>query len=336
MAAYGFSLAESLRPLLKYLPAEFANDLARDRLLTLAAALPSIHRVLLECRFNNPNVVDLSIGVLHEPQESRRVLHALTLLSNGSEAWGRVLTFLTRWIDMPATDPQSYVWLEFDLDQGGLPAPSVFVSTKSGIPFDLLASLSDTAEHLARIWQPKIPADALDFVGVMVPRNDRSLRLNLSGLTARTAWDWLQEHADITDPAWGDFETTFSAGQTVLAVEATESRLRPRLGLECRPTDAAAEIALFNLCLGHGFCTEKSQKLARSWHGTLSAISNPGDFPASMVLETVFSAQEAASHLLRHINHLKVTFDRTGAKSAKLYLGYSQITASATGGQTDT
>ena len=331
VSSLGFSLADSLDPMMRYLPDQLANAAARSRLSDVAQQLPPVHRALLECRFDAPEVVDLSLGVRNCPEETSRLMAALLRISGDSPAWRRVRAFLTDWIAEDGTE--DHIWLEFDLDGTGVPAPSVFVSTQSAGSPDALRHLSDNAIDTLEYWRARLPKEAaLHFAGVMVPRGDPSLRLNLSGLSADAAWRWLSDHGGHLPPdARHGFDAVFAAGTVITMVEARFETLQPRVGLECRPHSDNDSVRLFDYCADNGLCPPQALDIAREWSGVSSPLIEPSGFPAALILDAIASGGAEPVSLLRHINHLKVSFDTNGATSAKLYLGYTHKNADLDG-----
>lgn len=318
----GLSLANSLSPMLQFLPDALANTHARRRLMDLAAALPSVHCALLECRFDNADVVDLSLGVLNDPAESHAVITSLRRMSTKHPGWTRVLGFVQDW--RQPTRQDDHIWLEFDLDTPDLTPPSVFLSTKGGAISHALDRLGTDTASQARAWLPRLPATAsLDFVGVMVPRPESSVRLNVSGLTGSDAWEWLRSYdVRLPDSCKQDFMAVFTSGSVTMAVEAQGDQLGPRIGLECRPRNETERQTLFELCVLRGWSSKAALSVADTWPGTTSPMTGIG-FPPELILQAVLSDQNSPVRLVRHINHLKVAFDTNGATSAKVYLGYT-------------
>lgn len=327
-----FSLADSLDCVLPFAPAELVPKAARDRLTKIAGHLPPIARGLLECRFDGQRNVDLSVGVLDARHERTLLRDRFLSLNDGSAAWQRIMSFMAQWMHQcEGKDSERYAWFEFDLDDDAnvFAAPSVFLSVgklSGNHGWDAaLAGLSETAPVLADRWLARAPALAcVDFIGVMVPRESRNIRLNLSSLHADTAWTWLTENgAGLRSADWPVFQMLFEAGDPVLTVDAGPDRLGSRVGLECRPTSKTTARRIFDICVDKGLCDSGSLDRTLSWCGQSSILDNDQTFPIHLLLEGLSRPGGEPSILLREINHVKVTFSPTGLEGAKIYLSFA-------------
>ena len=318
-----FSLADTLNSVLPFADVTLVPEAAQSRLRDLALHLPPIARGLLECRFDGRGPVDLSQGVMDTATERSQLANCFRRIADDTVAWRRAMRFMEAWQN--GSDTERYAWFEFDLDGPSCsPAPSVFLSVGAlgadhGWPLD---SLGASTQAIVDSWFKRLPAEAqVDFIGVMLPRSPMALRLNLSNLGADVAWDWLRENGcHLPDASQAVFADFFDAGTPILAVEIDENGLGPRIGLECRPTNAERAARIISLCIEHDLCAATSADTLRSWRGVGSALNSGSEFPVHLILDSLMRDDQAPAVLLRDINHVKVSFSATGLEQAKVYL----------------
>lgn len=320
-----FSLADTLRCVLPFAHKGLIADPARRRLLSLASQLPPLARGLLECRFDGQAPVDLSQSVLDTEEERSALLACFAQMRDGSCAWEQVLRFMDDWQGGPDTD--RYAWFEYDLDEDtATPAPSVFLSVgaRGGDHGWALGSLGPEAEAIVDRWLKRLPEGAqVDFIGAMLPRDPMRLRLNLSGLGADAAWTWLRANGcNLPEIARDAFTTLFEIGTPVLAVEILPDCLGPRIGIECRPTDAQSATAILALCQAHKLCPPEALEMLHGWRGTTSGLETQSGFPIHLILESLTREDAAPAILVRDINHIKVSLSEAGLEQAKVYLSF--------------
>ena len=323
------SLLDSLECALPYASENLVPHKARQRLEHLALALPPIVRGLLECRLVEAETVDLSIGVLDTVSDKTRLHDCFAKMNDSSPAWERIMAFMSEWEGQTDSSPSSrFAWFEFDLDRhgSGYPAPSVFLSfgepAAAATWNSALLQLSETAPERVAYWLSRLPSGAVvDFVGVMVPREQAPIRLNMSGLTSETAWRWLADNGVVLPDSFRDvFDMLYDISAPSLTVEAGETRLGPRVGLECRPSSVAAAEEVFDLCHALSLCSPNVMADAERWRGKSSAFGPAADLPMHMLLEAAVQPEAPPTVLLREVNHIKFTFTPSGVEEAKIYL----------------
>lgn len=331
-----FSLADTLDCVLPFAPASLVPERTRGRLGKVAAGLPPIARGLLECRLPDPGQVDLSLGVLDCGREKTMLRERFRALDDGSSAWARVRAFAEHWLVAAVdADRGRYAWFEFDVDDTvrDCPAPSVFLSVgELGAAHgweEELAILSPDAPAAAAAWLARLCSGArVEFFGIMVPRANDRVRLNLTFRASGLAWDWLAAHGARPDPDLRPiFDGLFRAGAPVITVDALpggqSGALAPRIGLECRPTDAADARAIFEICRAQDLCDARALDDALAWTGATSALDGAAAYPAHLVLAELTGPGGGPGALLREINHVKITFGASGLEAAKIYLSFT-------------
>lgn len=330
-----FSLADTLSFALKALPPELADPAGHDCLMKLAAKLPPIAHILLECRLGKPGPVDLSLCVANGEIDRSLLRHYLLQDSAANNRCQPLSNFLRWWCDAnPPDSGLKSAWLEFDVDSktDTLTPPAVFLSVNQTLE-PLSATAIGAGEALEKLqtggndrlnhWLARLPAGAIPtFIGVMLSRSASALRLNLAGLTAESAWTWLTRYGALTDDANRELflQVYKLAGKPILCVDI-DDQLGPRIGLECRPETQQNTQSMYNILAQHNVCGTAQFEAVQNWTGHDSPFDTHDEWPLHLVLESMIRTSAGASALVRQVNHVKIVFETTGITEAKIYLG---------------
>lgn len=341
------SLADSLGPAMAFLPAILASAEDRKRVLHLAAALPPIARVLLECRLGSSSSrLDFSQAVLRSESDHRLLAEAVRIHRNrflANPEWRTILSFCESW-SRPGSALRRVVkdvWFEFDapatVGDPALPVPGVGLTISKSHFDSATATRKVLDEALPRLQLSttgitKLDAlDALDalprpgrisHVGAMLSRGATHFRANLRGLDANSGWDW----ARASIPGFGSFdkppglwnEMWQLSGQSILAADFGIP-MGARLGVEYVPTTADQWAALLDYVTDLGICDRAKVLSLAAWSGMQSAASGSG--PPFRIAP--FGADDNSSRIeviACRFNHLKVGFVEGVPVEAKLYL----------------
>jgi len=336
-----FALADALSLVLPHVPDNLHAPHTRTQLLRLAERLPPLARVLLECRLAEAGQVDLSLCITDS--EVDRTLLPRYFLGGELPEWDRVAAFVKWWCEENDCDGRlTSAWFEFDVDReyGSLPLPSIFLHLKSSRVNPCTAQSTGVAAALECLqpgaatsldkWLQTLPGEAVPtYVGVMLSRSSKALRLNVAGLSPESAWSWLSTYG-APDPQFRMlFEETYRlGGKTILAVDVDEV-VGTRIGLECRPANEADSRAMFEILADSGLCSDATYESLDTWPGYLSAMEKGADWPLYLALEALVRSNMGASLLLRQFNHLKLVYDENGLTDAKIYLALNHVVYSS-------
>lgn len=350
------SLEESLRLALASLsPALLADD-ERPAVRRLARALAPIHCAGFECRLAaGGGRVDLQQRVLAGWGEPG--LLAATLEARGLAAtppWDRLAAFSRRW-EGPGSFLRREVrgcWLEFDrgmeFDRGvefDPPVPSVFLS---------LARLHETAADLERVVRriveplvgEALPAPVLASlrrcagacsgdagvtdIGVMLSRDAGGLRVVTGHLPRDGVPGWLEaagwtgDRRELT-PA---LKSLPPAADPVAVSLDVGARVRPRIGLEYFPESGESGAGwgeLLEHLTGRGLCRPDEAEALLAWPGRIHPPDAGGDWPWTLVVDSILEPARRFSVIERRLNHVKVVCRPGSPPSAKAYLGFGAL-----------
>jgi hypothetical protein len=312
--------AASLRPTIDAvdaaLPPALVSGAARARLHALAAALPFVPFVLLECHLGiEPRRVDLSAG-------GRTGASTRALLDAARRPW------------VDELNGAETVLLEYDLDAPHR-EPAVFAGFNAAKPPDAEALVA-----LATALQPGATRASLDAVrrcagaatdevrithlGVMTGRALQPFRVNARATSAdalRRYAGAIVMHASRTaalDRLLGELER-FS-NRLVLAVDLAADVL-PRFGVECYPGDPGADDrwpALLAHIVANGLCTPPECEALSRWAGCAPPPRTETAQAQARLAE--FLGRRRSAMLVRSINHLKFVDEPGAPRRAKAYL----------------
>lgn len=252
------------------------------------------------------------------------------------EAWQRLRGFAQqhRAAGSLLREALPQAWFEFDLDADGeLPPPNFFARLDDhfGAPpiqgpmalarqlasRNLLrdaAQLLGTApqagalEALALCLRHRPGAASVKFVGAMLARPGRGLRLALSDLplSELTAYlrdiGWPGDHRALVPLLYFIEE---HVGAVALQLDIADDGVQPRLGLELafgRVREPAGQWARLLAALhGLALCEPAKAQAVQAWPGLVRKADMPGQWPAG------FSERQA--WLRRSINHIKLSYE---------------------------
>lgn len=338
------TLAASLDVVLPHLGQPLASPVARERLRRLAALLPPIHSVLLECALAGPSDrVDLSQCVVPRGFErdlvARHLVRTIDLApAHRRAAWQRIAAFHQQWLE-PASPLHAaipHMWWEFDLaaEDAQLPVPSVFLAgprppgSVPGLPLLELAGQAIATLH----GQPPPPAAALcamalppgaqiSHLGVMLSRPEPHVRINVGGLglpgilhyLATIGWPGMGGPIPAALLPLGHLQLSW-----VLTFDVTD-RVGPRIGLELFPATAAAVHALHAGLVQVGLAEPDKLHALEAWPGHDSAETSPVPWPEELALLAMAGGPQPDA-LVRSVNHLKLVILPHAVTQAKGYL----------------
>jgi len=317
-----------LAPLAALLVPPLVAEGPRRFLLDLAARLPFLERLALECHLrSDPARVDLSVSVPRLP-EVVETLRGLLLPDALADLWLS-----------PATTELGLETLLLELDSrddGALPAAAVFLGLRDGLAPEparcaaLWAWLpADEARHAAarvlRCAQACGSDATLTHVGAMRSRPGRPLRVNVAAAPAGLVrfLDAIQMPAESLRACAAlldEFEGLVHHFVVALDVADEPS---PRVGLECYQGSPAGDGSAWPRLLGHlaarGLCDEDEIRALLAWPGT-SAGPTPSELPERLRRLSSFTEPGLATTTWRTLNHVKLVATPGRRLVAKAYL----------------
>jgi len=318
----GGTVADVLRALTPSVGAALVTPAAWWHLLETGAALPLSSGGGIECHLDCPDRADLAVRYL-----GTELATAASLLGTvtGAAELGQ------RWRAAPPSPAGArMLWLEFDVQAGIAPVPSVFAGPgypPAGKP----ACVPDVAEWTAMIdalW-PAAPTEAagrvsqllralpveawIGYLGVM---RGRELRATVSGMTPGDVPRLLQRLRWPGDPGILagvlDIARRLCARLT-LGLELTGGT-GARIGVELGLLGADGWPRLIDAVAGLLPLTDAAIAALLDWPGE---SAENADWPASL--------RRQAVRIVRRLNHLKFGFDGVAPAQVKAYLYYGLL-----------
>lgn len=298
-----YTVADTMAAVRPFAASALVSDPAWAAALAVAARIPAaaVSGFYLECRLaRGDGPVDWIARVDATGREilaGRNPRVRVPREVAWTAGWAPVARFCTRWGDDPLLRAAVRdLWLEFDLDGGGFPAPSVFVALEAGVVggfaddewralldrvMDELAAghaaAADRAALLAALRAR--PAGAgVPYLGFLLARPLQPTRLYLSGVegaaipAAFGALGWPGDRAELahaiarvdggTAPPVGMAHVDFAGGQALARV-GVELTLERRGQLRGRLREAAFLDQLVEI----GLCTADQRAGMEAWPG---------------------------------------------------------------------
>lgn len=289
---------------------------AVERLRRLARTLPGECQGTLETRLAPEAApVDLSLR-LRTAAEARDLAARLPSVEG----------LLLRWAEGELAPVRS-VWLEFDLDRAGPPAPVVCAKlpgeADSGWLLDtLLPALQGApppagqrAAILACLAALPAPATLL-YVFSLRARGSDAIRLEIFGLEPAAMLAYLQSLAPETVPAVEEVSGIFEGVERLhLSFDVTDKVL-PRIGIEGSfPRQPAREPrwnTLFERLVERGLCSPEKRDAALAWPGYDTFWTAPDRWPVAAI--------GPKGVCVRALSHLKAVCRPDREPEAKAYL----------------
>lgn len=336
------NLLESLALVAEFLPDWMLGTRQRAELLALAAKLPSIHHAGFEYRLgmNTPGL-DLQQGfVLSESSLAKVALR----LQHHDPAPGleKLQNLLLAWRDSPGIRRCiRQAWLEYDHQGPAGNMPSIFIGLQAGLEAALqtiaieeaLGSLvgaqaaKDLRSALSALLEEPPQASQLSHVGLMLSRPQETLRaVYRPHQTAPVAGRNVTRYAGDSAKALGHIiEPVASVFSELRWCRNPDKPCSEELGLECffpGQEDTRGREAILDWLLGKQLCTNTEAELFRSWPRRLSPLTNPADWPASLIAESLSHGQDEFTVLECRLGHIKLTYSAGRPIKAKIYFGY--------------
>jgi hypothetical protein len=284
---------------------------ARDRVIRAAGRIPAAltRAAYLECRLRGDSrPVDLIFRVERDGAQilagRRPALSAAPLLAFGG-AWPALAALCAAWLDgvHPAWSAVHHLWVELDLDAAAspgappLPSPSVFVgldpARTAALDADALADLAcavlapvlpvgvpaHTRSQMRGVLARRPAGSAMPFVGCMLSRTRRAVRLYLSGIGDAAVAPflngvgWPAEQVAETAAVLAVLNAVPRPPLGMMHVDLLDGALLPRLGveftLERRPQlrGTLAEAAWLDRLVELGFCAPERRAALTAWPG---------------------------------------------------------------------
>lgn len=308
------------------LPAELLGPGGRDALRAVAAGVPFVPLLALECHLGpQPHRVDVQTG---EPASNGALAQCLSEATQG-RLTREDLAHAGRF--EPAVES---MWLEFDVTPAG-GAPAVFAGFRphANVDTDTLIALGGallgrvherTAALLRRCTRAVCDETEITHLGAMCGRPERPLRLNTGAATPRALRRYA---AAIGMPPERQAalagvlrEVEPFAHHYLLALDLADE-LQPRFGLECylrAPDDVAGWTALLDRFVAMGACTAQEARAVLRWPG----FAPPPDgsaWPAELRRLERFLGPGRSGTVVRTLNHMKLVSVPDAPLAAKAY-----------------
>lgn len=313
-----------------------------QRIQTTAALLHTVDGGGFECRLGvDDGHADFAVRLARRDLDTLPSLDAIPAAQR--EVWSRVIALSQAWradgsiIGAGATK----LWLEYDIDDGQPPAPSVFVGLGKD-PAQARACARASLELLvdaprrsaAQAWVERcfaaLPASArVAFLGVLLPRAGALVNLNFVALPndgiapLLDAVGWPGDARDIANFAAGlgrhcdRIALSLSFGEHVVG----------RIGLECF-VDHPTPLPIWQRALDHfvdvGLCTPRKRAATLAWAG-FSAVDRSRPDDSNLAKVTALFGDHVIAAFTRRINHLKLSYTPGGKLDLKAYFDFGHV-----------
>lgn len=340
-----YRLADYLTRIAPYLPPELVSAAALSRIQLIAQTLPPSWGTCLGCHLGaNTAQVDFSVHLLDNTL-------ALTEGIQYSPIWQRI-----QQLCLDCANPNSRlgqeavsIWLEFNLDRepSEMPIPNVFLSLPDGQSFDESGNSIDfrcwltekviepllgdilcypLRQNLRLCWHT-LPMNAqVLYLGVMLSRANRTLQVNISGISPLVLADYLEQ------TGWSGSRAKLDAialklyplvDRIVVNLEIGVT-MANQISLECfvdRRLDKNAQWQpLLNYLVENQLCTPEKRDALLRCSGFGDEQSSPVLLPPNVRMDANFLGTRASSSLVRELNHIELTLHSSNQCSAKGFL----------------
>jgi hypothetical protein len=349
-------LSELLAVAAPQLPPELVSADTLAALTTLAAPLPPLRAVGLECRLAaGDGEVDLQLGASADHGYPAALVRFLRAAPSTNAAWQRVLRLGEAWATegTAINEAVSELWLEFDkpADARTTPprladlTPSVFTVLRPPADGDrsaglriaqaLVELLVDDPEPLGAVLErcaAACPAPAqISHIGLMLGRPVPVMRVHLSPVPL----DHLT--AFLTELGWpGDSAAAYELAQSLLVYGDlvvvcldVVGDVLPRIGLEVffaqkHGVDPRWAPLLDGL-VALGVASPVKADALRRWPGGLLPPQLPDAWPDSLIVEGLAKPANTFGVIERRLSHIKLTWAPGVPVSAKAYFGAGHV-----------
>ncbi|MGD8794641.1 MAG: hypothetical protein PVF47_18980 [Anaerolineae bacterium] len=317
------------------------------RLKTLARTLPPIQRGIFECHLGtNLARIDFGQGILRHHSESHPLLaqiDAAVLAGDGPAhpVWHRVHDFCAQWVE-PASLLHAgihTIWLEFDLDDGAVPAPApslFFTLKRKGLVVSEAQAIAETAldlllgESARSRWQAGVRRcfDAcrdvarIHQVGVMLARHPQVVRFCVAALPPGQIVPYLRQVGWQGPAAKLESLAAWLLGLVdcidMVDLDVVGGQVQPQVGLEClfhrQPPREPRWAAFFDALVARGLSAPAWRDAVLAWPGYSNPVSGPlPSLPDRLVL------------LNRRVSHVKLVYQPSHPLQAKAYLWFNRV-----------
>jgi hypothetical protein len=338
-----YSLQDYLNLIVPYLSDVLVSRQQLTCIQQVAQLLPPLSPALLECRLEaDQPQVDLSVGL-----QPMKIPIAEPLISY--PFWQELHSFCQDWTSVNSLLHETVedIWLEFDLDgtTDGLTVACWFFSLQGKVFQDKNAeALSKLMQIIS--WVQNHPIDerrralvqqcinalpdgvGISQVGGMRSRQGEPLRLNVSGLSAKTIPMYLakiQGQKVETDLAEMMNPLSHLSDRLVLCFDIQE-QIGSRIGLECylnqQPKKEPRWTEFFDLLVAMKCCTPEKRDALLRWPGLIQQKDTQELWPVNLQELDSWISQGNISVFWRTINHLKLVYQPDRPLQAKAYLAF--------------
>lgn len=349
------TFAEYLRPLAVGLPPELVSPRTFAVIHSIASILPgalAYGPMWLECRLGEDAPrADFSVSA-NTLVGGREALLQLDPALLGHPIWRQIHNFATAWADpsSPLYENVDNFCLEFDVAEtpAPLPLPGVFFGFRSGPDYSArqsrayLDDISVTqaavelltgrtmsrayAETLSRCFR-LLPSHAKKtFIGIMLSRNETSLRFVVRGLDLGEMFDYLERIG--WQGSLDDLRASFAGLSDLvdffwLCIDIDET-IGPKIGVECYcrnyPHEETKWPRFLDYLVERGCCTPARYAALLRSPGSSPIESHDTIWPESLRQASQLLAATAFTKMTREIRHIKLVHQPQQALEAKVYL----------------
>jgi len=308
-----------------------------ERLERFAAHLPTVREGIVEIPLGPARAgagPDFHL-MPHSERDRARLIGGLRQFPSDCDTDRADAMVLARLIESWPSD--AGLVCEYDVDAGAsLRLPSLFLNfPRAWAAADHVAA-QDLLFRLLPGWEECRPGiDALpaaagsdarvSWIGVMLPRRPRFLRVNLAFVGAgqlRSILDGRLPPDRVATACDALGWALDAADRAVLAVDLSAEGLGGDIGLECFNDGDAGRTGFLEAALRRGLIREREARAVCSWPGcTTPASRAAAPWPDAWIVDDLLGDGRLPS-CRRTINHLKVTAKASGQVTLKAYLRF--------------
>ena len=321
------NFSRNLRIFLPYL-ATFSPEYAY--LQNIANQLPIVDQGGFEIHAQNHSQIDIQLCIRYQNIKNLIAQHLMK-----TSPWLKIYDFIEVWRKEIKEDINE-IWLETDSDAPANASPAIFF----GIKRDSLSTsiVKKTIAHALKWISPEYdesllntcidccPASAqITYVGVMLSRSTKVLRVNIRGLDINNVPQYLH------DIGWQGNLPKLRAliswiftyvDRVTIAIDIGEN-VMPKVGIECfiEGQEPQKWTRWLDALVKKELCNNRYRDLLLAWPGVSTPI-NSSPWPEHFVWQSLCSPANVFSTFSRQLSHIKLTYCPDLPVTCKGYLWF--------------